>query len=129
MKLKPIDDELVSIVCYTANEIVKAHGWFTTVKEGDVRVILQAVRLVNDLIKSKKEEKKMWRPDGWVREQSIYFERNQPVSPYYKTREKDYESGANAILEALFKLAKESPTGTFIIDSREAYIYLGKDKK
>lgn len=33
------------------------------------------------------------------------------------------EVGADAMLEALFKLAKESPTGTFTIDSREYHIY------
>ncbi len=28
------------------------------------------------------------------------------------------EVGADAMLDALFKMAKESPTGTFVIDSR-----------
>ncbi len=54
--IEPIDDKTVELITYCANEIVKAHGWFTTVKEGDVRVTLQAVRLVNEIIKSKEKK-------------------------------------------------------------------------
>ena len=35
-----------------------------------------------------------------------------------------YEKGYNDCLKALFEMAKESPTGTFIIDSKEQHIYL-----
>jgi hypothetical protein len=34
-----------------------------------------------------------------------------------------YEAGADAMLDALFKLAKASPTGTFVIDSKVQNIY------
>jgi len=49
-----------------------------------------------------------WRPEGWVKE---YGDNSE------------YEDGADAILEALFKMAKQSPTGTFIIDSNVINIY------
>jgi len=56
-----------------------------------------------------------WRPDGWK-------------NPYPKTGETLgmfalYEAGANAMLEALWKLAGESPTGTFTLDSHTITIY------
>jgi len=66
-----------------------------------------------------------WRPDGWE-------------NPYKKSSKEDFglgetlvygweypvfEAGADAMLEALFKLAKESPTRTFTIDSRAVTIY------
>ena len=34
-----------------------------------------------------------------------------------------YEAGADAMLKALFKMAKESPTGTFVIDSHVINIF------
>ena len=66
---------------------------------------------------------KEWRPGNWVKERNTYFEQNQPQKPYYKTRQRDYEAGADAMLEALFKLASESSTGTFVIDSKAVNIY------
>lgn len=48
----------------------------------------------------------MWRPkEGWAHQRSEYFEANQPVKPYHKTRQKDYETGADAILEGLLRKA------------------------
>ena len=52
---------------------------------------------------------KRWRPRGW---------RN----PWYKSvsfysRYNLHEAGADAMLEAIWKLAKESPAGTFTFDS------------
>ena len=35
----------------------------------------------------------------------------------------NYEAGADALLKALWELASESPTGTFIIDSKICNIY------
>ena len=37
----------------------------------------------------------------WLRTRNKYFEPNQPKAPYYKTRQLDYEAGADALLEAL----------------------------
>ena len=34
-----------------------------------------------------------------------------------------FEAGADALIEALFDLARESPTGTFVIDSKMVRIY------
>lgn len=56
MKIQPIDKDVIELVTYTANEIVKAHGWFETIKEEHVDVILQAVRLVNEIIKRKEKK-------------------------------------------------------------------------
>ena len=43
------------------------------------------------------------RPDDWVRKRNIFFEKNQPLRPYYKTRQIDYEAGADAILKSLLE--------------------------
>ena len=64
-----------------------------------------------------------WRPDKWAYQRNRYFKHNQPKPPYYKTRQLDFEAGADAMLEALWRLAEESPTKTFIIDSRDINIY------
>ena len=39
-----------------------------------------------------------------------------------------FEVGADAMLNALFKLAKESPTGTFEIDSKSVNCFTGGTK-
>jgi len=44
---------------------------------------------------------KCWRPTNWVKERNIFFETHQPIRPYYKTRQIDFEAGAFAMLEAL----------------------------
>ena len=68
---------------------------------------------------------KKWRPkDGWdttrfnaLKRQRGYF---NPDTPIVIKQDIDiYEAGADALFEALFKMAKESPTGTFTIDSNE----------
>ena len=68
-----------------------------------------------------------WRPDNkeWVRQRNIYFQRNNLPRPYYKIRQKDFEAGAAALLDALFKLAEESPTKTFTIDSGGINVFKG----
>ena len=37
----------------------------------------------------------------WIQQRNKYFELNPPKKPYYKTRQIDYEAGADAILKAL----------------------------
>ena len=62
---------------------------------------------------------KPWRPKdrAWMAKRSIFFGQNQPTRPHYKTRQRDYEAGADEMMAGLFKLAEESPTKTFTIDS------------
>ena len=43
----------------------------------------------------------MWRNKGWTRQRNRYLKQNQPLKPYYKTRQKDYEAGADAMLKSL----------------------------
>ena len=45
--IAPIDSELVALVVYTANQISVAKGHTISFKEAEVRIVLQAVRLVN----------------------------------------------------------------------------------
>ena len=73
------------------------------------------------------------RPKGWEEAKASSMEVNcsgamdvhfQPASQnearYYSG---GYEDGAEAMLEGLFRMAGDSPTGTFVIDSRERCIY------
>lgn len=67
----------------------------------------------------------MWRPEKSDWEILV----NESVRKRFKVEGRTgwlfyVECGADAMLEALFKMAKESPTGTFVIDSHEQYIYL-----
>jgi len=64
------------------------------------------------------------RPDNWVKQRNIFLERNQPLAPHYRSRQRDYEAGADMMLESLFRLAEESPTKTFTIDSNVVNIFL-----
>ncbi len=57
---------------------------------------------------------KHWRPDWWFNRY-----RKGSATTDNLTRAEVYEAGADALLDALFKLAKESPIGTFVIDSNE----------
>ena len=70
---------------------------------------------------------KNYRPDEWIKQRNIFFEMHQPKKPYYKTREIDYEAGADAILEAIWKRARESPTGTFTFDTHITNIFKEND--
>jgi hypothetical protein len=79
-----------------------------------------------------------WRPEGWennyeVAQKEVEKELkkagvNLPEKVYTKTSDEiicaAFEDGADEMLDALFKLAKESPTGTFTIDSRGITINL-----
>ena len=63
-----------------------------------------------------------WRPRGWEDDK---FQRCMDLTKgggSYKDIYEVYEAGASAMLNELFKLAKESPTGTFVIDSKEVTI-------
>ncbi len=69
----------------------------------------------------------MWRPEkGW---DNPHEDGNDPKHTCMRPETCDcdchdaYEAGANAMMEALFEMAKESPTGTFVIDSKEVHIY------
>lgn len=45
-----------------------------------------------------------WKPkESWVRERNIFLETHQPKKPYYKTREIDYEAGADAMAKEVEK--------------------------
>ena len=42
-----------------------------------------------------------YRPVDWIKDRNMFFERTQPIAPHHKTRQKDYETGADAVLETL----------------------------
>ena len=45
-----------------------------------------------------------WRPKtGWAHERNDYFQRNSSINRWGKSRQKDYEAGADAIIESLKK--------------------------
>ena len=71
----------------------------------------------------------MWRPEeDWAHQRSVYFEQKQTLNRWQKTRQKDYEAGADAMLDALWKMAKESPTGTFTLDTHIITIHQVTDE-
>ena len=55
----------------------------------------------------------MWRPDNWEGLKKLGDKELNDENYLDNT----FEAGADAMLDALFKLAKESPTGKFEIDS------------
>jgi len=67
-----------------------------------------------------------WRPKDWIKERNIFFETHQPIAPYYKTREIDYEASADAMLRALKKEAIYIRTvqgWKYLRDSYEEWLY------
>lgn len=56
MKLNSIDDKLVGLVTFTANELCRLRFPDYRISKDDVRLILQSVWLLNDLIKLKEEK-------------------------------------------------------------------------
>ena len=62
-----------------------------------------------------------WRPEGWDKKQPDARCSLANVNCIPKLT--SFEAGADAMLEALFKLAQDSPTGTFTIDSKVINIY------
>ena len=58
-----------------------------------------------------------WRPDNWSPTELF------AKTPVYTSGVDYIEMGADAMIDALFELAKKSPTGTFTIDSTVISIY------
>ena len=62
----------------------------------------------------------MYKPKGW---ENPYTECNKSCKklyngkPFSAVEEAAFEAGADAMLEAIWKLAKESPTGVFSFDT------------
>ena len=44
-----------------------------------------------------------------------------------EAREYTFEAGADAMLEAIWKMAKDSPTGTFIFDTNAINVFEAKE--
>ena len=58
---------------------------------------------------------KTWRPEGW---ETIWTNLDEkPHPPVFDRERYIYEAGADAMLEAIWKMAKESPNGIFSFDS------------
>ena len=60
-----------------------------------------------------------WRPDGW----NVNTILNKNKFNLRLNAEGFIELGADAMLDALYDMAKKSPTGTFTIDSHEQHVY------
>ena len=56
LKIEPVPDEVVELVAFTANEISKAKKDGITVKEPEVRLILETVKMIYSIQKGKKGE-------------------------------------------------------------------------
>lgn len=71
----------------------------------------------------------MWRPDKKEWEEDKFYKCMDLTEGggTYRSIYEVFEAGADAILDALFKMAKESPTGTFTIDSKVVIIQEVKD--
>ncbi len=52
-----ITDEYVDLVWGVTNDIVKAHGWFLSVKRSDVQTVLEALVLIKAIAKSMRRKK------------------------------------------------------------------------
>jgi len=61
-----------------------------------------------------------WRSNNW---ENPFTKEHMNLSPDADIESSIYESGADAMLRALYKLAKESLTGLFYIDSKAQNIY------
>jgi len=59
----------------------------------------------------------MYRPEGWETTKRMAL----PIDEVSRSVAwaNGYEAGADAFLEAIWKMAKESPTGTFTFDTHE----------
>jgi hypothetical protein len=68
---------------------------------------------------------KSWRPSGWNNPHKIEYERLKYSSwgGEETVAFREFEFGADALWDALWKLAQESPTGTYTIDSNVQNIY------
>jgi len=77
----------------------------------------------------------MWRPKkGWENPYRHYeIPPSRPIKDVICEEECNvgnyaYEAGADAMLEAIWKMAKESPTGTFIFDTNTINIFSEKEQ-
>ena len=61
-----------------------------------------------------------WRPEGC---DNPYNFMNGGAIPKYELQSRCFDEGIDAIMGAIWKLAKESPTGTFTFDSNVINIY------
>jgi len=67
---------------------------------------------------------KEWRADGWENPFcKICWWRHDRPKEYCERCNCIFEAGAHAMLKALWKMAEESPTKTFTIDSMVISIY------
>ncbi len=60
----------------------------------------------------------MWRPQDWEEDKFYKCMDLTCGGGEYRAIYEVFETGADAMLEALFKLAEESPTKEFVIDSK-----------
>ena len=60
-----------------------------------------------------------WRPEGWENP----YPRPSTYPPLTETYRSAFEAGADAMLDALFKMASESPTGKFEIAPEVVNVY------
>ena len=69
------------------------------------------------------------RPDNWENPFTKLLQKAMNLQadnfPYrdVKAEEKAFEAGADAMLEAIWKMAKDSPTGTFTFDTNTINIF------
>ncbi len=75
----------------------------------------KVVEACGELIGEMKE--KGWRPKGWKTPSDLADDRPWVDELYPEFCADLYEAGADAMYEALWKLAEESPTKTFTIDA------------
>lgn len=81
--------------------------------------------------------KRNWRPDGWYRmiespfmHDGVKMAREDPeraleLELQHQAFRLGQEAGADAMLEAIWKSAKESPTGTFTFDINTINVFRG----
>ncbi len=61
---------------------------------------------------------KKWRPDGWRKLLERYGVYHDDALGRVKA-----EAGATAMYEAIWKMAKESPTGTYTFDTNDHHCF------
>jgi len=66
-----------------------------------------------------------WRPENY---EEVFGEMLQSRYRDDMSIKEVSDIGADAFYEAIWKMAKESPTGTFIFDTNTINIYFGKEQ-
>ena len=59
-----------------------------------------------------------YRPDDWIKQRSKFFEENQQENRWGKTRQLDYETGADAMLEELKRKGQHVDRKTTITNNQ-----------